>query len=413
MRAVGDPAQHSAVEAGGMWAHLVRRYPTALPPSPRTAAKPPPRWPTSASPPPTTATDASPKPSPGSTPTNASSPPPPHADLLDHLAADWYVDRRHRRPALAHDRRAPPRTPRPQRPRPSPPTRRRHPHAATVSASAKPRSTSATKSSPAPRTATSAPPAVTATATSATAPPAPSPPSPANPADEDLIVDFADRGPIRIPHDWLTEPNPPRRRRRPRPRLRRHLPRRPRRHLPRRPHARHRHLHTPKPSTSGSPEAPTTPASTPSNATRPPSTPTRNSPASPTPARPSKRSPTHSPNPTRPTSPPSPTVAHLLAHLHSRPLRELEADTPARRTRCGHPLRAHRSPGRRITPEIHARTALAHAPPTRYPRTGTVPCAPRPLPRAMDITARTLRSRYLRLTLPMRNEPSTTQPTTP
>ena len=31
MRAIGDPAQHGAVEAGGMWAHLVRRWPDRTP----------------------------------------------------------------------------------------------------------------------------------------------------------------------------------------------------------------------------------------------------------------------------------------------------------------------------------------------------------------------------------------------
>jgi conjugative relaxase-like TrwC/TraI family protein len=31
MRAIGDPAQHGAVEAGGMWAHLIRRWPDRTP----------------------------------------------------------------------------------------------------------------------------------------------------------------------------------------------------------------------------------------------------------------------------------------------------------------------------------------------------------------------------------------------
>jgi conjugative relaxase-like TrwC/TraI family protein len=74
MRAIGDPAQHGSVEAGGMWAEVVRRWPDRSRGWSRTAARPPTRWSTSGSRAPTIGPAGSPMLSPGSRAAGGSSP---------------------------------------------------------------------------------------------------------------------------------------------------------------------------------------------------------------------------------------------------------------------------------------------------------------------------------------------------
>ena len=243
LRLIGDPAQHGAIAAGGMFRVLCERHPAHTPElhhHPPTPGPPRPR-------------------------------------------------RRRSPPRRAHRRR-----PRPPRRRRPPPRRRRRPHhvpprprplvgrpprpatttpwstgatppaansTASPTCSAKPTaksaprrsspaatgaSPSATASPPAPPTATSTPPA-TATPTSATAPSAPSSPSTPAPgrADDTITVDFDGIGTIDLPRGFFDHHRTAGRRRRGRhrPRLRPHQLRRPRLH-PRRlhqPRRRHRH----------------------------------------------------------------------------------------------------------------------------------------------------------------------------
>ncbi|MCC6436160.1 MAG: relaxase domain-containing protein [Acidimicrobiales bacterium] len=203
MRAVGDPAQHSAVEAGGMWAELVRRYPD------RTPALVENRRQASAEMVDVRLAAADYRngriaEALARLDTNQRIVTAPTApELLDQLAADWYVDRRHAgRPSRMiaehhHDRRA---------------LNARAQALLSADGSIDPDGVRIGEATfhvgdeviARAQNRHLRPPGAgrdayvrngnTGTVTAITGPA----------GHQGLIVDFADRGPIRVPHDWLT-----------------------------------------------------------------------------------------------------------------------------------------------------------------------------------------------------------------
>ncbi len=203
MRTIGDPAQHRAVEAGGLWAHLVTDLADTIPdahrqPTPSIARddRRPPRQrrlpQRTHHPSPRTARR---QPAHRHRTYRRRTPRPPHRRLVHRPAPQP------RRP-VTDDGRIPRRSPPTQPPSPDPPRRRRHPHRTTRHDQRRTHSTSATPSSPAPKTATSA---TTTGTSSATPQPAPSPPSTPTPtADHQITVNFDRHGPLTLPDEFLT-----------------------------------------------------------------------------------------------------------------------------------------------------------------------------------------------------------------